>query len=295
MIALGLFVSVFWLIVRAFAWRTLLQDKPSLGQTFLKINEGYLLNNILPFRLGEVGRAFLLGRRTLEEGKPLGFWKVFPTILIERAMDVVLAVSLLLSTLPFVVGASWARQAALAAGGVVAVALAALYLMARFNQKAIMWFDRLAIRWAVLRRIGRAQLEAFFAGLEVITKPGRFVRAVGLIILGWIIAVGQYFALLRAFFSEGELLWAAFSLGVVALGVAAPSSPGAVGVMELSMVGALAVFKLDASTALAMALTGHLINYLATGLIGAYGLAQDGMSLSGVYRQVRQIKPNPPA
>jgi hypothetical protein len=80
-----------------------------------------------------------------------------------------------------------------------------------------------------------------------------------------------------------------FSLGVAALGIAAPSSPGAVGVLELSIVGALSLFGLDASVALALALTIHVIQYLITGLLGSYALAKDGDSLMDLYRRVRRL------
>jgi uncharacterized membrane protein YbhN (UPF0104 family) len=120
-VLLGLLMTLLWLVVRAFAWRTLLQDKATIGQVFISLNEGYLLNNVLPFRLGEVGRAYLLGRKA-----GLDFWFVLSTVVLERALDLLLAAGLLLSTLPFVVGASWARQAAVAAGGLVVLGLAVL-------------------------------------------------------------------------------------------------------------------------------------------------------------------------
>ena len=55
-----------------------------------------------------------------------------------------------------------------------------------------------------------------------------------------------------------------------------------------SLVGALSVFGLDPSVALAFALTAHLIHYFTTGVIGAYALVKDGESLTGLYRRVRE-------
>lgn len=48
----GILSEVLWLLVRGFVWRTLLQNKASYHDAFITISEGYLLNNILPFRLG---------------------------------------------------------------------------------------------------------------------------------------------------------------------------------------------------------------------------------------------------
>jgi hypothetical protein len=59
--------------------------------------------------------------------------------------------------------------------------------------------------------------------------------------------------------------------------------------LEASVIGALSAFGLDPAVTLAIALTAHLGNYLTTGLIGAYALAHDGQSLTGLYRDVRKI------
>lgn len=289
-VAAGVLLALTWLAVRGIVWRTLLQEKASFSQVFFSINQGYLLNNILPFRLGEVGRAFLLGRKA---GIP--FWQVFSSILIERALDLALAAGLLLSTLPFVVGATWAREAAIGAGSVVLAGLVILYLLARYRARALAQFDRLSARWPVLQRFGGERLTAFFSGLAVLTDGTRFLRAILWMVLDWGIAIGEYYVLMLAFFPDGQFLWAAFSLGVVALGIAAPSSPGAVGVMELALVGSLSLFGLDPAVSLAFALTAHLINYLLTGILGAYGLAQDGETLSGLYSSVRRINKVSPA
>jgi uncharacterized membrane protein YbhN (UPF0104 family) len=56
-IALLFLISLVWIGVRGLVWRALLQEQASYSQVFLTLNEGYLLNNLLPFRLGEVGRA----------------------------------------------------------------------------------------------------------------------------------------------------------------------------------------------------------------------------------------------
>jgi uncharacterized protein (TIRG00374 family) len=283
LVVLCIFLTIFWLVVRGLAWRALLQDRAPFGQVFLTLNEGYLLNNLLPFRLGEVARAFLLGRKA-----GLDFWLVMSTILIERSLDLIMAAALLLVTVPFVVGATFAAQAAVAAGGIVAFGLVFLYLLARNRDRALALFERLSARWPLLNRLGGRVLPAFLNGLGVLNNFSQFARAAFWIILNWAVALSQYYLLLQAFFPGARLLWAGFSLGVAAIGIAVPSSPGSVGVMEASLVGALSVFGLDPSVALAFALTAHLIHYFTTGAIGAYALVKDGESLTGLYRRVRE-------
>jgi glycosyltransferase 2 family protein len=308
LVLLGGLLSVLWLLVRGLFWRTLLQEKASYRDVFLTLNEGYLLNNILPFRLGEVGRAFLLGRKAR-----LDFWQVVPSILVERSIDLALAAGLFLSTFPFVVGVSWARQAAIGTGIVVGLGLLGLYLLARNRSLITAWLERASrpplsledsqsqgepstshtgVR-AFFRHLSLAfgrRMEAFLDGLAILTDTRRFLRAIGWALTDWGIGLLQYYMLMLAFFPGTKLLWAAFCLGAASLGIAAPSSPGAIGVFEAVVVGALAVFGLNPSVAAAFALVAHSLNYLITGLIGGYALVKDGQTLSGLFRELRRVK-----
>lgn len=284
LVAAGALVSLIWLLVRGLAWRTLLQGKATFRAVFYTLNEGYLLNNILPFRLGEVGRAFLLGRKTT-----MGFWQVLSSILIERSLDLALAAGLLLSTIPFVVGADWAVPGALVSASIVLLGLVFLYMVARNRSWAEARYRSLGSRWPVFQKIGGGRVPSFLEGLSVLTEGGYFLKAVALLILDWLIAVFQYYLVLRAFFPNAELLWAAFALGVGAVGIAAPSSPGAVGVLEAALVGALSLFGLDPSVALAFAITVHIIQIMLTGILGSYALSKDGETLAGLYRSARGV------
>lgn len=281
----GILSALLFLIVRGFVWRTLLRNKASYYDAFITINEGYLLNNILPFRLGEVGRAFLIGRKA-----HLDFWQAIPSILIERALDLAIAVGLFLSTLPFVIGVAWAKQAAVTTGIVVLFGLGVIYLMAKNRQKVLGWVDRLGQRLPLVNKLAGRRAVAFFDGLGIITDGKLFLSALGWQALNWSVSILEYYLFLRAFFPHPNLLWAVFALGVGALGIAAPSSPGAIGVFEAVLVGALVAFGLDASPATALALSMHIANYLITGLIGGFGLYKDGESLSSLYTRLGKIK-----
>jgi glycosyltransferase 2 family protein len=289
LLLLGVLVSLSWLFVRAKVWRTLLQDKAPYKTVFLTLNETYLINNLLPLRLGEIAGAFLLSRKS-----SLAFWQVISSIVIERAMDLALAVGLVLVSLPFVVGGSWAQEAAVGAGLLVLMVFVVLYLLARFREQVLAVFMRMGKRWPVLLRLGGNALPAFFNGLAVLTDVRVFLRASAWMLLNWGIALLQYYLIMAAYFPSPSLLWAVFTLGVSALGVAAPSSPGALGVMELSIVGSLSVFGLDPSAALAFAFTLHITQYLTTGVIGGYALFRDGESLAGIYTRMRGMRASDP-
>ena len=76
-------------LTRVFAWYILLQKRVSFKEAFFTMNAGYLLNNVFPFRLGEIGRALLLDR---PDG-PRAF-EVLSSIIMERVFDLLLGLFL---------------------------------------------------------------------------------------------------------------------------------------------------------------------------------------------------------
>jgi uncharacterized protein (TIRG00374 family) len=283
LLLLNLGISVIWLAVRGLVWRTLLRGKASYRDVFLTLSEGYLLNNVLPFRLGEVGRAFLLGRKS-----NLGFMEVFSTIVIERAVDLAFSAAILLSAVPFVVGAAGAGRIAILLGSLVIVGLAGLYVLARKHEWALALFHRLTARWPKLQMCGSNFLAPFFAGLTILTDGWLFVRFLLWMALDWAISIFQFYLALLAFFPASQPIWALFGLGAVAFGNAVPSLPGAIGTYEAALGGALALVSGDQATSLAFALVSHLFNYIVTGIFGVYALSTEGETLMGLYRQLRK-------
>ncbi len=287
LLGIALCIGFLWMAIRAVVWRTLLRNRAKYSDVFWTMGEGYLLNNFLPFRLGEVGRAFLLSRKT-----DMQFMEILPTIVIERAMDLGYNAIILLAALPFVVGAEGTERVGYIVGGVVLVGFVILYLLARYNQWALDLFHKLSARWPSLQRFGGNFLESFFAGLGVLTDGWLFLRFLFWMTLNWAVAIVSYYLIIKAFFPQAQVVWGMFGLGAAAFGGAIPSLPGAVGTFEGAFGGAVTLLagQQFASTALAVALTGRLYNYINSGVIGGIGLLREGQTLSGIYEQLKNFR-----
>ena len=275
-------VFIISILLRTAAWRTLLEKKVGYRRVFFVLNEGYFLNNILPFRLGEVGRAILLSR-----SPNIGFWQVVPTIMIERAFDILIVVTLLLLSLPFVVGAEGAGSKALIFGIFVILALLVLHLLARNRSRVLALYQRSQLKYPLLQRVGAARINTFFEGLSSLTDFRQFSLAVGLMLGAWALLVAHYWLILLAFVPDATILYPTFGIAMVGLGVAVPSAPGALGVVEATLVFVFGLFNIGRSTALAYALIVHANYLLITSSLGIYGLISEGESVLNVYRQIR--------
>lgn len=80
-----------------------------------------------------------------------------------------------------------------------------------------------------------------------------------------------------------------FVTGVTAFGAALPSSPGAVGVYELSTVAALLVFSYPQPMAVGLAILAHALSLIITGGLGAIGLAREGQTIMGLASQAQRF------
>jgi uncharacterized protein (TIRG00374 family) len=278
-------LSFVWMIVRAKVWQTLLRDRASYREVLFAAGEGYLLNNFLPFRLGELGRAFLLSRKS-----DLQFGEIIPTIVIERVVDIAFSALMLLLALPFVSGMEGSAQVGYVAGGVVLFGLGFMYVLARNNQWARDLFQKLSMRWPALQRFGGSFLDSFFTGLGVLTDGWLFARFLFWMTLNWAIALVAYYLMTLAFFPQAQPVWAFFILGAAAFGGALPALPGGVGTFEGAVTAALTLLTGDQSTSLAVALTARLYNYLNSTVIGGMGLLREGQTLSGVYQQLMNLR-----
>ncbi len=286
--AVGLFIVS--MLGRALAWWILLQRKASYPRTVLILNEGYLLNNLFPFRLGELGRTVLMG-----EASGSGPFFVLPTIVLERSFDLLMAAGLLLVTLPLVFGADWAQPVAIATLIVILGGFVLLFVGAKTRNSWRPWVGRQLERWPVFSRTVLPWLDSLLDGFAVVANPGQFLLAFGCMFVSWILALGQYTLLLYNFAPQALIWWSAFILGVAAFGVALPSAPASLGVFEASVVGALALLGVSAAPALAYALVLHLTHFIITGIIGLFGLYREGDTINSIYRRIAGLRGSQPA
>jgi uncharacterized protein (TIRG00374 family) len=269
-------------VLRSAGWRVLLREQASLGDAFSATGIGYLLNTILPFRLGEVGRALALGLRS-----PLSFWEIFPTVVIERIFDLGFLAAVLFGTLPFVVGAQWATSAAILSALLVVAGFGLLYgivLNPGWVQGVLGWFSG---RWPKLRTFGEEKIDLLLRGLAVLRNPRRFLLVFLWIGGTWVLTVIWNLIVLVTFFPSPTLLQTGFIVGVAAVGVAAPSTQGNLGVYEAAVVSAFAALAADPAQGLAYALVTHGLYLLVVFVLGFAGLTRTGISLNEIYSQAK--------
>jgi uncharacterized protein (TIRG00374 family) len=226
----------------------------------------FMVNNLLPARLGEFVRAMVIGR-----SERVSRSAAFATIVYERVVDVFVLIILLWYAMVTISGPPWlARSAGLLV--VFNVALFALLVaMVRWRAR---FRDLMTRAMKPLPPETRARLhgsaDSFVDGLGVVTQPRAAIPIVLLSIAVWGCAMlGVYFCVL-AFGLPVPLLASFFLIVIVSLGSMIPSAPAFVGTMQYACVIGLAAFGVDKADALAFSTVYHATQFFPITLAGLY-------------------------
>jgi glycosyltransferase 2 family protein len=273
------------LVVKGIRWQLLFlpDHRLAFAPAFTALCAGYLASNVLPARLGEVVRVVLL---VSEE--PVGVVRTASTIVVERLLDVLSVMIILVLLLPFVTLPPAMTRAAQSLGILSLVGAGALLLLSFWKERVLCWTRlvlqhiRILDRPAVYQALGH--LIDGFAALR-----GRLGLAlIALSLLSWFGSVAVAWCVSQAFAMTVPVTAMAFAVVVVALGMVIPSSPGYIGVFHYLATFALAPFGVPKDVALSFALVWHALNYIELSVVGLVALAIHGTSLGQVMRRWRE-------
>jgi len=259
-------------------WRLLFfpdQRSRRLAPLFRAIAVGQMLNIVLPLRLGEVGRLYLLAR---EDGVSKS--RILATLAVEKALDLAMfALALLVAFLvvalpPGVALRGWTMALAPVVG--------------------------LTLLWALSRRAARVEALVVgatgwlprLAGNRVAGIAARFLEGLGalsdarvaLMALAWSAlavsssALTNYLTFL-AFGWTLSPLAALFLFVLIQVGFVSPSLPGTIGLFHYLVVVGLATYGVERGPALAYAWVLYAVALLPRVILGVLILATRGRGL----------------
>ena len=265
-----------YLFLRAVRWRYLLGNHISQATLFHIQNIGQMLTQLLPFRLGDVARALLVGQQP-----GLSVPQGMTTMVVERLLDMLLMVLLLpLALLQIDTMPTWLRQAALFSGAATLGLIFFLIVLANkrpLAHKLLCWSGKKWSRLPVDKL--HQQLDNLLTGLQAFTQWRSAFMLLGLSLLTWLPVVLAYNATLQAVHLPGSFLNATFIMIAGAFAVAAPSSPGQIGVFHMGVIAAMTVLNLPTEAAASLAVLYHALNFLVMVLAGIVGLNSIDISL----------------
>jgi len=272
---LALFSVVLNTWAKAARWRVMLNSsRPQAGMspTLTALVIGQVMNWFIPGRVGDVGRAYLIGKT----GSSRSF--AFGTILLEKALDMfcyllVFLFTLLLVPLPEIVSRSGYYLT-----GVTFFLIVAVFIVAR-NLEAFIRFIRRLLNWMPERFLILAspRIEAALQSLKILGNTGDLTRLALWSCLVWATSVWTNHLVLLALDLHLSLLASFAILVVVLAGVSVPSVPGRFGVFQYLCILTLSLFNIDPTTSLSYGILLQAIVFLpaiiySLVMIGIFGV-----------------------
>lgn len=270
-------VTMLGVVLRVFRWRALFWPNNrslSTNALFDALNLGYLANNILPARAGDVLRAYFIG-----EWDRVTVAQALATTAVERVLDLLIVVVMLFALLPFLPLSPELRQAGALFGS--AAILAAVAMIVLSFQRAL---SHRLLR-AVLSRVPRLdgalwadRIIEILDGFAILRAPGPFLRVLGWSAVVWIEAILVYILTFRAFgLNTLGPVEATLTIVGAAFGMALPSAPSAVGTFHAGATAALLAVGVAPPMAKTLAVTLHAINFVPLTILGFWSLARRGL------------------
>ncbi len=280
---------------RGLRWRHLTNPIAPVDRSLLArgVVIGFMVNNLVPLRIGEVVRAWYVAKESGVSASAL-----FGTVVLERVIDVVAVVLLAFGALSFA-GAGQAESQFLSRGAILLlpaalVPLVGLILLRVAPETMIRltgWFLRpFPDRISVL--VGRL-LRNFIQGLGALSGGRHLFWIAFHSAMIWILF--SMLPMLAGFLAFGidlgsmtrMIVVSYIALGAVGVAVAIPSAPGFFGTYQLAFKTVLEQFGVPSATALALGLLVWFVFWVTLTAAGLVVMRAGGTSLSDLTRGAR--------
>lgn len=285
------FVAV---VFRAARWHYLLKPLGNvpMRRLYPSVLIGFMVNNLLPVRLGELFRAYLIG-----DSEKISKSGAFATIAMERLLDAVVLAALAFVISLFVSVPDWLETTIVVMAIGVALSLAGLVLMLVSEKTAAALLRMLFRPFPLkLREKIYVLIAEFLVGLRSIKNPAHIFAALLFSILTWATESSIFYIMALAFgFSFDSQLVIGILLAVAAANLltAVPSSAGGVGPFEFATRETIVHFGVSHAVATAFAVVVHAVLIVPVVAAGLYFLWTRNISLRSISKRTRLSDPVP--
>ncbi|HEY4491589.1 MAG TPA: lysylphosphatidylglycerol synthase transmembrane domain-containing protein, partial [Acidobacteriota bacterium] len=282
-----LFLSVFNYYVRALRWRYFFLPikKTKIWNLFTTTVIGFATNTLLPAKIGEMVRPYLLGTK-----ENIGRSAALATVVVERMFDSLSILLLLVVYLFFLVDARQLKPEAASllddlskAGLIVFLGIIALTIFLYYlKSKPVLLkklFNKLdAVLPARFAHSLEGILDSFTEGLSILHDGKILITISYWSILFWILICAGVWAGVRAYVPDFPFTGTFLIMILLAIGIAVPT-PGAVGSYHFACkISLTRFFGVPDAEAAAVALVTHFLAFVPITILGTIFIWREGLT-----------------
>jgi uncharacterized protein (TIRG00374 family) len=263
---------------RAVRWKYMMSPVKdcTIGPLWSATAIAFMVNNVLPARVGEFVRAYVIGR-TEKVSKSAAF----ATIVYERVIDVFVLILLLWYCMMRISGPPWLQRSATLLVVFNLALFGLLVAMVRWRARFRALLDRgVKPLPAETRRRIHGSANAFVDGLGVVTRPSAGLPIALYSVSVWGCATLAIYLTLLACRLHLPAMASVVLVVLISLGSMIPSAPAFIGTMQYACVVGLGVYGVNREDALAMSAVYHVSQFVPITLAGFYYAWRSHLQLS---------------
>ncbi|SHK07200.1 hypothetical protein SAMN02745216_02832 [Desulfatibacillum alkenivorans DSM 16219] len=314
--ALGMAMMSFFL--RAWRWRVIMGSVEKLGfwEAYHPMMIGFMMNCILPGRVGELARPAILKRR-----KNVPFFETLATVAAERAFDLIILLSLFAVVAAYVqidpnlevevdqyTISSKVLQGAASAMTRLSIVLIAGIILVSFEfsrglmeriilaSPSILFFLSLNAQEKVRQKICLPVvgiMNGIARGFAAIKDFGKVLLCLGISLALWSLLAGTYFVMVQGCpgISMSALELTAMMV-IICFAISLPSAPGFWGLWEAGGIFAMVLFGVPRDEAAGFTLVNHVIQLIVPIILGLISVVMTGVSIRQISSAGEELAEN---
>ncbi|GEM_PF-2548032 len=283
----AVFLSALNFPFRAMVWKLLVDPitKISFRDSFHIINISFFANFILPLRLGEIVRAFLLS-----ELKGISKSVALSTVIINRLIESLVLVAFFaagMAAFPFL-GKGIAEI--VVAIGIVFAGVLAVFL---FQNRLLGFLSGTGLQKIIPEKF-KNMAKNFLVGGQSLKKSAKsnFLIVFFTVII-WLSHVLAYFIVAYGLGIQLSVPQLFLIVSFSSLSAMIPSSPGFVGTFQAAFAAIFIALGLDAETGIGMSVILHAAAFISTAGLGIFSTNRFGVSLSQTFSRAKKEEKKP--
>ena len=277
----GMLCMIAIMFIRATRWRILLLPMGNFSRIKLYKGTiaGFFTNYVLPFRIGEVVRAYVTGKYIDQKGAVL-----IPSIVIERMIDGVSFIIFVVVFSLFIDLPLTEQQITLVRillFVILFILIFAIYLYYKFTEKISEFLNKKEGKVADF-------LKDLHHGMQSLFKVRHPFQIIFYSFAIWFITGLTYWAGLKAMHIDLGLIEGFILFATAMIAIAIPAAPGFVGTFHAAMVAALMAFNIDKNTAATYAFLQYFIGMIPICLFGLIHFLEANVSLKEIRKEQKE-------
>jgi uncharacterized protein (TIRG00374 family) len=283
----AILLNILGTISQGYRWHLLLKPLGGLRttKTTQALFSGFFVNDVLPLRMGELARGYIVSSWMSKE-----FVLIIPSMVLERLFEGIwLAIGIGLTAIIVRLPRTLDRAAGLF--GLVVLALAGVVLFITLRKKRVD-AKRTSVKLIGSRRLGRLRvlLERIEDGFRSIGLTRDFYSAFFVSLLYFGLQMLSFWFITKAYGLPFSFWISSAVFIIVIFGTALPGVPANIGTYQFFCVAALTLFRVGKTDAAGFSLVAFTLLTLPALVIGFFALARTGMTVGSLRETVKRQK-----